>query len=153
WLGVLALEQRLHGESHWRVTDARLALEKVKRLEALSTEQWQQLAKAWELHAQADSLVQQLRFEQALQPALEAVELRKVTLGEDDRDYVHSLHLLSLVLYYMPNRDPNADSQCREEVKRLCDRCEKDHPEHAVRLCVLGNSSLERNARTAQSEV
>ncbi len=96
---VLAIRRKKHPETHWRVTEARLALEKVERWAALPAEKRQQLVKAeqelgdsWERlkTGRPGALLPQWR-----QPIEAAVELQRQLFGEKDLDYARGLRQIA----------------------------------------------------------
>ena len=96
---VLNLRVRALGEAHWKVTDARLALQDIERRAAMTLEQRRKLAEATRLGGKVKVLYRAGKFGKALQTARRAQALRKEVLGERHRDYTTSLNNLAMLLY------------------------------------------------------
>jgi tetratricopeptide (TPR) repeat protein len=79
---VVQIRTRRHGPAHWRVTDARLALEYSQQFARLSREQRQQLDQAGLQLKQAEQLRQQVKYKEALKPCQQAVQTRLTLLGD-----------------------------------------------------------------------
>jgi CHAT domain-containing protein/Tfp pilus assembly protein PilF len=94
-LGIL---RKRHGETHWKVTDARLALQDVDRLAAMTGEQRQKLAEADRLNREILALNRAGRYGEALQPARRALAIRKAVLGARHPDTAGSLNNLGYLL-------------------------------------------------------
>src|SRR5262249_4816071 len=88
---VLAIRVNLYGAKDWRVTDARLDLEDVKRLAQLKATDRQRLQQATALNQQVFRLGQVGRSQEALPLARQALAIRKELLGEAHPDYATSL--------------------------------------------------------------
>ncbi|HEV3257270.1 MAG TPA: tetratricopeptide repeat protein [Gemmataceae bacterium] len=95
--GALDIRRALYGEGHWRVTDARLALDDAARLAALTGAQRQQLADADRLNEQQISLYQQGKPAEAINSARRAVEIRGKVLGEKHPDFAVSVNNLAFL--------------------------------------------------------
>ncbi|HEY7428890.1 MAG TPA: tetratricopeptide repeat protein, partial [Gemmataceae bacterium] len=100
---VLTIRVKLHGEEHWKVTDARLALADVERLGRMTPRQRQRLAEANRLNGEVVALYQQGRFREAVDQARQVLEIRKQALGEQHPDYATSLN--NLALLYLARND------------------------------------------------
>jgi len=92
---VLSLRIKRHGEMHWTVTDARLALADVESLDRMTPPQRQQLAKANRLNDEVVALYRQGRFREAVDPARQVLEIRKAVLGEKHPRYALGLNNLA----------------------------------------------------------
>jgi CHAT domain-containing protein len=154
---VLTLRIKIHGEKHWKVTDARLALADVEILERLTARQRQRLAEAGRLDEEALALYQRGRYREALAPARRAVEIEKQVRGDKHLDYAISLNSLA-VLHYSLGDYTKAEplyQQAREIRQRLLG---EKHPDYAqslnnlAQLCksVGDYAGAERNLREAR---
>jgi tetratricopeptide (TPR) repeat protein len=74
---VLTIRTRLSGKKHWQTTDARLALEHVERLEALSQAQRRRLREAAQHNDRAVAFASNGRYPEALPLAEKALAIRK----------------------------------------------------------------------------
>jgi CHAT domain-containing protein/tetratricopeptide (TPR) repeat protein len=97
------LTKRL-GATHWKVTDARVALENVKTRALLTREQRRQLGEADRLGLDAGALYQQGKYAEATRSARRALAMRKEVLGERHLDYATSLNNLALLLNSQEDR-------------------------------------------------
>jgi tetratricopeptide (TPR) repeat protein len=95
---ALAVLRASLGGTHWRVTDARLALEDLARRSKMTPAQRQQLTQAAELNRQIVEFYQQGKYRQAIQPAQHALAIHKEALGDKHPDYATTLNNLA-VLY------------------------------------------------------
>ncbi len=95
---VLNLQIRALGEGHWKVTDARLALQDTDRRAAMPREQRQKLAEATRLNGEVETLYRAGKYGEALRPAQRALAVRKGVLGERHPDYAASLNNLAELL-------------------------------------------------------
>src|SRR5271157_3948052 len=95
---ALDILRKHYGDSHWKVTDARLALDNVDRQARMSREQRQKLAEATRLSQECGSLYRSGKYAEALKSARRALVLRRDVLGERHLDYAQSLNLLGLLL-------------------------------------------------------
>jgi CHAT domain-containing protein len=134
---VLARQRKLHGDKHWRVSDAERALRKVDRLAGLSAKERDDLVKAARLLGQCEDLYQRRQHAQAVPLAKEAVDLYKRVLGEKDPDYLQTLYRYALYRHYAGEPDEPAELFRREAVEITKDPIEKKLPEYAVRLYQL----------------
>jgi CHAT domain-containing protein/Tfp pilus assembly protein PilF len=92
---ALALRRQLHGDGHWRVTDAQLAVADTERLARLDPAQRQRLGAANRLEMQVVALFQQGKFSEAIRSAQQILRIRKEMLGEKHPDYARSLFNLA----------------------------------------------------------
>jgi CHAT domain-containing protein/tetratricopeptide (TPR) repeat protein len=92
---ILAIQTKLLGARHWKVTDARIALEDVERLARLAPADRRRLAEAGQLNRQVRQLYQQGKSREALPPALKVAQIRKEVLGERHPAYARSLQNLA----------------------------------------------------------
>jgi CHAT domain-containing protein len=82
---------------HWRVADARLALDYFELLARLDAEQRRQLAEAEESERQAIRLYHEGRRADALAPALKTAQLRQQVLGAEHPQSAVAMNNLALV--------------------------------------------------------
>jgi CHAT domain-containing protein/Tfp pilus assembly protein PilF len=95
---ALEILRKLHGEAHWKVTDARLALQDVERRAAMTGDQRQKLAEAERLNGEVLALERAGRYGDALQPARRTLAIRQELLGARHPDTGQSLNNLALLL-------------------------------------------------------
>jgi tetratricopeptide (TPR) repeat protein len=130
---VWDLRKKMHGESDWRVSDARLGVEDVERLAGLEADKRRQLRQASELNQQVERLWQQGRAREALPLARQAVAIRVQILGKKHPDYAQSLNNLA-VLYQTVGDYPKAlelFQRARDLRKQLLT---ENHPHYAQSL-------------------
>ena len=96
---ALEILRQRHGAAHWRVTDARLALEDVQRRAGMTHDQRQKLAEADRLNGEVIVLYRAGKSGEALKSARRALAIRKEVLGERHPDYAQSLNNLALLLW------------------------------------------------------
>src|SRR5262249_8224086 len=94
---ALGVRVRLHGEKHWQVPDARLAVAQVERLARMTPEQRKQLAEADRLSTQASTLAKQGKFDEALRLAKQTMESHEQLYGEQHRALIVDLNNLGLI--------------------------------------------------------
>jgi CHAT domain-containing protein/tetratricopeptide (TPR) repeat protein len=92
-----ALRKRL-GEKHWKVTDARLALDDVKLQASLTREQRDRLAESNRLNQDMVKFYRAGKCSEAAQVARRALAIRKELLGERHADYATSLNDVAVLL-------------------------------------------------------
>jgi tetratricopeptide (TPR) repeat protein len=88
---VLDLAARRYGAADWPVTDARLALQMVQRLEQLTADERRQLWDALQWNNRVYYLWRAGKSREALPLAQKAADIRRKLLGEDHPDYARSL--------------------------------------------------------------
>jgi CHAT domain-containing protein/Flp pilus assembly protein TadD len=81
---AVAIIAKLHGEKHWKVAGARMALAYAEKLWQLTPEQRQRLRQAGLRHNQAAQLFQQGKYKEGIEPARQALEIRQQVMGEKD---------------------------------------------------------------------
>jgi CHAT domain-containing protein len=92
---LLAIRAKLHGEKHWKTTDARLALADVERLGRMTAGQRRRLDEARRLNREEVALDGQGRYREAVERARQAVAICKEVLGKKHPDYATSLENLA----------------------------------------------------------
>jgi CHAT domain-containing protein len=101
---TLEFLQKWLGDGHWKVADARLALEDVDRLAEMDPERRRRRAEANTLNERAVSLHQAGKPSEALPLARRALAIRKEVLGERHPDYARSLANLAALLDSLSDR-------------------------------------------------
>jgi CHAT domain-containing protein/Tfp pilus assembly protein PilF len=130
---VLAIRTRLYGESNWRVTSARLAVEDCRLLARLSPRQRQELIQAEQWNKQVVSLYQRSKPEQAVPLAEKALRIRGNILGEKHQVYAASLNHLALL--YQTLGDHNKAVPLFEKAVALSNQVLGErHPDYATSL-------------------
>jgi tetratricopeptide (TPR) repeat protein len=92
---VLNRAVKAHGEAHYRVADARLALQHLSRLRSMTAVERASLREATALNAQVLKLFAKGEYRAAEDPALTALKLREKLLGPDHPDTAHSVNNLA----------------------------------------------------------
>ena len=95
---ALAARKQLHGESHWRTTDAQLDLEDVELRAGLTEKLRADLDEAVRLTGESVRSRDRSEYQKAAEPAEKALALRRAVLGEKHTAYAESLNNLA-VLY------------------------------------------------------
>jgi len=95
---ALAILSKRYGNSYWKATDARLALEDVERRAGMTRERRKKLAEAAHLNEEVEVLYQARRISQAMNPARRALAMNKEMLGERHPQYATSLNNLAWLL-------------------------------------------------------
>jgi tetratricopeptide (TPR) repeat protein len=107
---VLAIRRKKHPETHWRVTEARVALQKIERWAALPPEKRQQLVKVEQELGDSWERLKPGRFAPVLpqwrQPIEAAVELQRQLFREKDLDYARRLRQLAALVFREGPSDP-----------------------------------------------
>jgi CHAT domain-containing protein len=129
---VLAIRLKLYGAKHWRVTDARLDLEHLKRLAQLKAVDRRRLEQATALTQQAKHLWQAGQSRKALPLAHQALAIRKELLGEAHPHYALTLH--SLALLYGDLGEYGKALTLFEQASDLTKRLGEGHPHYATSL-------------------
>jgi CHAT domain-containing protein/Tfp pilus assembly protein PilF len=88
---ALEILRKRYGATHWKVTDARLALEQVDRVQAMTPEKRRKAAEGDRLNGEVIALFRAGRYREALELARREVALDKELLGEHQPDYATSL--------------------------------------------------------------
>jgi CHAT domain-containing protein len=95
---ILQIVRKRHRETHWKVTDARLALDDVEGQARMTRDQRQKLAEADRSKRDAIALDEAGKYVDAAAHARRALALRKAVLGERHPDYATSLNNLAELL-------------------------------------------------------
>jgi hypothetical protein len=98
---ALAWSTEHRGATHWRTTDARLALEQVRKLQSLSAAARDDLARAERLDGDGVRLYGEGKFSEAVTKAKQSRDLRKQVLGETHSTYATSLYNLAALYHKM----------------------------------------------------
>ena len=134
---VLAIKTKALGSEHWRVLDARVALDHLALLEKLSPAQRRQVAEAERLQQQVEKQYAARQFNEAMPEAKQAVAVRRELLGEKDPDLGTSLCDLADL-----NRGlgdfPKAASLYAEGAEIYRRALGERHPDYAATLNDLG---------------
>jgi tetratricopeptide (TPR) repeat protein len=130
---ILALRRNLHGEGHWRVTDAQLALADMERLATMKPAQRRRLGEAERLNTQAMALYRQGKFRETIASAQEALGIRKQLLGEQHHDYAQSLNILAM-LYQAQGHYVHAEPLYRQALAIYKQALGEQHPAYATSL-------------------
>ncbi len=96
---ALEILRKRNAEAHWKVIDARLALEDVNRLAKMTSDRRQKLAEADRLNRDVMALIQAGKDGEAMSSARRALALRREVLGERHSDYAASLNSLADLLW------------------------------------------------------
>jgi CHAT domain-containing protein/tetratricopeptide (TPR) repeat protein len=130
---VVAIRVQLHGAQHWRVSDARLALQDLGLREKMKPEQRARLGEASWLNQQGVLLWRQGKPGEALPLIQRSLAIRKELLGERHLDCAHSLQNLA-GQYRTMGDHPKAlplFEQARDLYKELLG---EKHPHHVTCL-------------------
>jgi len=128
---------RLYGKDDWRVTDARLALDRITQVEKLDEAGRLQLQEANQTANRAIQLRMQGKIREAIPLYQQASDIYKKTLGENHPDHVNNLNNLG-VLYEVAGDHGKALS-LYQQGRDLCKKTlGEHHPEYARSLHNLG---------------
>jgi CHAT domain-containing protein/tetratricopeptide (TPR) repeat protein len=95
---ALQILRKRFGEPHWKVTDARLALEDVDARASRTAEQRQRLAEAARLNSKLVALYKEGKYADATTSARDALAILKEVQGEHHPDYATNLNDLAELL-------------------------------------------------------
>jgi tetratricopeptide (TPR) repeat protein len=130
---ALEILRKLHGATHWKVTDARLALEDAERRVAMAGEQRQKLAESDRLNREHNALYLAGKYGEASTLARRELALRKEVLGRRHRDIAQSLNNLAYLL--QAQGDYAAARPLYEQALAICkEALGERHPETATTL-------------------
>jgi CHAT domain-containing protein/Tfp pilus assembly protein PilF len=130
---VLAIQTKLLGKHHWQVTDARLALEDVERLERMTPADRRRLAEAAQLNGRVVQSYQQGKTREAVALAQKVLAIRKEVLGESHPDYAQGLNNLAL-LYQVQGEYAKAEPLLRKARDTYKQVFGERHPQYALSL-------------------
>jgi CHAT domain-containing protein/tetratricopeptide (TPR) repeat protein len=128
---VLAIQVKLHNPSHWRVGDARRALEHLDHLRQLPPEELARLKSARQLGAQVAKLYDAGNYREALPLAQQTVEISKRVLGEAHPNYAASLNDVAL-LHSSLGDYTRAEPLYRQAMEIFKNALGQGHPEFAT---------------------
>jgi CHAT domain-containing protein/Tfp pilus assembly protein PilF len=130
---VLAAQTQLHGQDHWQVTDARIALEDLERLARMAPADRRRLEEAEQLNLRVGHLLEQGKTQAALPLAQKALDIQKQVLGQRHPHYAASLNNLAR-LY----ESQGAYAQAEPLYRQALDICKQvlgeRHPDYATGL-------------------
>jgi tetratricopeptide (TPR) repeat protein len=130
---VLTIRRKLDGPGHWRVADARRALEDLERRSGLSPAQRQRLGEASRLNEEARALYGRGKSREAIRAAQQALAISKEVLGERHPDYANSLNNLA-ELYEAMGDYGKAEPLCRQALAINKEALGDKHPNYATSL-------------------
>ncbi|WP_013630017.1 CHAT domain-containing protein [Rubinisphaera brasiliensis] len=135
---VLKRQVEKFGDSHWRATDARLALEDLRLLHLLPSDQISELNALLETDAQVIRLREAHRHSEAIKLAEQACSIRQTILGGKHKAYATSLSNLALLYESMGDyaRAEPLYIQARDIRKNVYG---EDHPTYATSLSNLAS--------------
>jgi CHAT domain-containing protein/tetratricopeptide (TPR) repeat protein len=130
---VLALRTKALGKEHWKVTDARLALEDVETFAKLSPDQRGRLPEAEKANHEMAAMYREGKYRDATRLARRCVDIYRGVLGESHREYATSLSNLAVML--SEQGDLTAARPLDEKVLALRrELLGERHPEYALSL-------------------
>jgi tetratricopeptide (TPR) repeat protein len=130
---VVALYEEVHGAKDWHVADARASLANCERMQRLDADQRRRLAEADELERKCTDLIHRERFNEALEPAQKALEVRTRLLGNQDRQTIEDLDLVSTA-YFLGGQYSKAEPPTLQAAELSKAVLGEDHPSSAFRL-------------------
>ncbi len=130
---VLAIRIKLHGEKHWKTTNARLALADVEYRSALTPDQRRRLAEARRLTQEVLLLYRRGRSPEAVERARRALEINKQLLGEKHPECAVNLNNLAQ-LYDSMGDYANAEPLYRQALQIFKQALGEMHPHYASSL-------------------
>ena len=128
---------KLHGQDHWRLTDARLAVRHVQLLQRLTPQQRSTLSEADRLNAQVVRFYGEGKFQKALPLAAKVAQVHRAILGEKHPDYATSLQHLAL-LYESIGEYTLAQPLYQQALDLRKAVLGEKHPDYATSLNNLG---------------
>ena len=133
---ALEIRRKRHGSNHWKVTDARLALEDVNRRAGLTVEQRLRLAAARRIDQQVAALQKTGKFREAEAQARQALAIREEVLGQLHPESINNLNHLAYLL--LLQKDHAAARPLYERTLDLRKRVLGErHPDYAQSLTNL----------------
>lgn len=133
---ALAMRLRLHGKSHWQTTDARLARDYFAELAELKSPQRVALKDADRLMSQASTALDAAKFQEGLDHAVKALQVRQQILGETHRHAADSAFLAGFLAALA-----NAPAKARtysEQALAVRQKILGEHPDTAMAAYNLG---------------
>ncbi len=138
---ILAIETRLKGDSHWKVVNARLALEDDKRLASFSPEHRQRLRLAMRKELDSQQRMREGNYTDALAATKESLEIRKSIFGPKHRTTAITLNTLGAI-HFARGEYTLAEPVIREALDIKREVCGPEHPSTATSMASLGNLYL-----------
>lgn len=132
------------GAEHWKTTDARLALDDVRRRATLAAADRRDLKRAVDLNVAVARLYDDGKFADAIAMAVEARELYQRILGEKHHDYARILNNLAS-LYRGLGDNARAEPLYVEALAIRKEALGKKHPDYASSLNNLAAVYLSRS--------
>jgi Tetratricopeptide repeat len=106
---VVTIQKKRHGDPHWRVTNAVIALAGTERAARMTGAERQELAEAAQLNKKAMNLRSAGQRAKAIEPAEQSAAILKRLLGEKDPYHASGLILLA-TLYVAPSDQAKAEA-------------------------------------------
>jgi tetratricopeptide (TPR) repeat protein/CHAT domain-containing protein len=133
WKEAVDWREKYQGREHWQTADARLALEKLRRVAKLSAEARQEFVAALTAGQQVVRLYNAGQFAEAFVPAQDVATTMKKILGEQSRDYAASLFYLAAI-YQKTGDFARAESLYCQALEIAKTTLGEQHPECATYL-------------------
>ena len=130
---ALAARKKLHGGSHWKTTDARLALADVEFRAGLSEDRRADLDEADRLTRELPRRHDRGEYQKAAEAAEKTLSLRRAVLGDKHPHYADGLHNLALV-YKAQRLFAKAEPLLKEALAIRKEVLGEKHPRYAVSL-------------------
>jgi CHAT domain-containing protein len=130
--GVVDIRARLLGRTHWRVTDARLAVSRVKRLAEMTAEERRRLGEIDRLRVHAFRAFKAKDYAAAGKWQQQAVDLQREVLGKDAPEV--AVGLGNGAFFAQMRRDLATARRLHEQALALRRKVLGDHPDTARNL-------------------
>ncbi len=91
------LFSRLHGEEHWKTIDARLDLEYAELIGKMDDDQRTRVKQAQALLSKALTLINEGRYQEAVEPTRAAIKIRQELFDKDHRHCLAALSYLAMI--------------------------------------------------------
>jgi|GEM_PF-684573 len=127
---ALEIRTRLHGPKHWKVTDARLALEQAEALARFKPEQHATIVEGATLVMKASEMAKSGKVRDAIPLARRGVELTRSVLGEKHRITAIYVRFQGL-LYHQAGDQAAAQPYLENTLNLMRQVFGEDHPEMA----------------------
>ncbi len=134
---ILAIRQRRPNEPAWKITDARLALERCRRVAAWDGKRRVRYREALRLIERSEQLHQQAEYRAALELAIQYEREIGDLLGGEHPQYAASLDHLG-TLYSKISEYPKAEPLYQQAMAIRKRTLGEEHPEYAANLNNLG---------------